>query len=445
VNWEKTKLPQPDATNTTYYQTGSIASRSVDFAPRLSLALQLNDRTVIRAGFGWYFAPYPGDLIDALKLGNGLDQYSISAVPYQSSATVFPKSVATVAAIPSGFQNILFANSKLRNPYTQQTTVAIERRLTRNTALTLNLMNSRGYHLWTATDQNLLSPVLNETYTIDNAAGQATGTYTTQVWSTAVNTANTSTTSSQHTSDPSHEHVYQVDNNGSSWYDGAALQVRQQVGRDLALQLSYTFSHAIDDVNGPQIIPGITAATAPTAYAADRGNSAADQRHRGVLNWVWTPTIIKNPSAAARIFVNGWQFSGIATLASGQGVTPLVILSGQQFTGVTLAYLNSLNGSGGWNRVPFQPVNSLKLGNIYDVNARLGKTLAFTERVRATLAFEVYNAFNNQYTTGVNNIAFVATSGVLHPVAGAGAPNASSAYPFGSTARRAQVSFRFQF
>lgn len=445
VNWEKTKLPQPDGANPTYYQTASIPSRSLDFAPRVGIALQPTDRTVIRLNFGWYFAPFPGDLVDAIMLGNGLDQYSISAVPYQSSATVFPKSVASIAAIPAGLQNIVYAQSKLRNPFTQQTSVAIERRLTRDTALTINLMNSRGYHLWTATDTNLLSPGLTETYTIDNAAGTAAGTYSTPVWTTGLSSANTSTTSSQHTSDPNHEHVYQVDNNGSSWYNAVAVQIRKQMGRDLSVQLSYTFSHSIDDVGGPQLIPGVAASYAPTAYAADKGNSAADQRHRGVLNWVWTPTIVKSPSTAARIIANGWQFSGIATVASPQSVTPIVLLSGQQFTGVTLAYLNSLNGSGGWNRAPFDAVNSLKLGTIYQVNARLGKTLAFTERIRATLAFEAYNVLNNQYTTAVNNVAFVATSGVLHPVPGVGAPIGSSAYPYGSTARRAQVSVRFQF
>ena len=90
-------------------------------------------------------------------------------------------------------------------------------------------------------------------------------------------------------------------------------------------------------------------------------------------------------------------------------------------------------------------VNSLKLGWQYIVNARVGKTFAFTERIRANFAFEAYNLLNNQYTTAVNNIAFVATAGILRPVAGLGEPIASSAYPYGSTARRAQLSVRFDF
>jgi len=446
VNWEKTKFQQPSYANPTYYQTGSIPSRTVDFAPRLSVAWQPDQRTVVRLGFGWYFAPYPGNLMDALRLGNGLDQYSLSSVPYQSGAPVFPKSVATPATIPTGLLNIWFANSKFRNPYTQQITVAVERRVTRDTDVTLNLVTARGYKLWTADDTNLISPVVGETYTIDNAAGQAADTYSTLIWTTSlVNATGTSTVNSLHTSDPNHEHVYQIGNDGTSWYNAALLQVRHQMGRSLSAQLSYAFSHAIDDVGGPQFLPGVPIISIPGNVTADKGSSAADQRHRGTLNFVWTPRILKNDSPTVRLLVNGWQLSGIATVATPQSVTPLVVVSGQQFPNITMEYLNSLNGSGGWGRVPFYGVNAYRLGTEYMVNARAAKIFAATERIRATVAFEAYNLFDNQFTTGVNPIAFIATGGILRPAAGAGQPNASSAYPYGSTARRAQVSVRFEF
>ncbi|HWC95615.1 MAG TPA: TonB-dependent receptor [Candidatus Sulfopaludibacter sp.] len=431
LNWEKTTIPQPVNISPTYYQTGTIASRNLNFAPRISAALQPNDRTVLRIGFGWFYSPYQGALIDALLLGNGVDQTSISASPFMTNAPVFPKSVASITAVPAGQQNIYYGASKFRNPFTQQANVALERRLTRDTALTINLMNSRGYKLYTASDLNLNGATITETYTIDNAAGAAVNTFNTLVWTNRADT--------------NHQHVYQIENGGSSWYNGVAVQLRKQMGRDLSVQLSYTYSHSIDDVGGTPILPGVPSNMLPGDYISDKGNSAADQRHRGVLNWVWTPTILKSDNPAARILVNGWQFSGIATIASPQSVNPIVILSGQQFTGITLAYLNSLNGSGGWNRVPFDAVNAIRLSNQYNVNARFGKIFSFTEHVRASFAFEVYNALNNQYTTGANNIAFVATAGVLKPVANVGVANASAAYPYGSTARRAQISVRLEF
>ena len=445
VNWEKTKFQQPSAANPTYFQTATIPSRSVDFAPRLAVAYQYDDRTVVRASFGWFFDPYPGDLIDSLRLGNGLDQYSLSSVPYQVGAPVFPRNIPSVAAIPAGLQNIWFTASKFRNPYNQQINIAVERRLTRDTDVTLNLIQSRGYKLLVAQDTNLISPTIGETYTIDNAAGQIANTYSTLIWTTNFTAATGSTINTLHTSDPNHEHVYQVANDGSSWYNGVALQVRKQMGRDLSVQLSYTFSHGIDDVGGPQVIPGVPVSTAPGNVTDDKASSAADQIHRGVLNFVWTPRILKNDSPAVRLLVNGWQLSGLVTVATPQSVTPQVIVVGEQFPAITMEYLNSLNGSGAWNRDPVDGINSLRLGNIYNVNARVAKIFAATERIRATLAFEAYNVFDNQYTTGVNNITYISTSGILRPAAGAGTPNASSAYPYGSTARRAQISFRFEF
>jgi len=61
------------------------------------------------------------------------------------------------------------------------------------------------------------------------------------------------------------------------------------------------------------------------------------------------------------------------------------------------------------------------------------------------LMFEAYNALNRQFDTSVNNVAYVATTGVLRPVSGLGAGNASYGYPFGTNARWCQVSFRLEF
>ena len=43
------------------------------------------------------------------------------------------------------------------------------------------------------------------------------------------------------------------------------------------------------------------------------------------------------------------------------------------FPGVTLAY-STLNGSGGWNRVPFLPVGSLDIDQTYNVDARITRS-----------------------------------------------------------------------
>ena len=44
----------------------------------------MNDTTVVRAGFGFFYQPYSGQFIDALLEGNGLSQTSITVNPNQT-------------------------------------------------------------------------------------------------------------------------------------------------------------------------------------------------------------------------------------------------------------------------------------------------------------------------------------------------------------------------
>ena len=110
-----------------------------------------------------------------------------------------------------------------------------------------------------------------------------------------------------------------------------------------------------------------------------------------------------------------------------------------------MVFTNSLNGSGGWSRVPFEPVNSLLTGPQYNVDARLTRELPVTERIKGQLMFEAFNAFNTQFNTSVNQIAYVATSGVLKPVSGLGAGSGANGFPWGDNARHLQAAFRIVF
>jgi hypothetical protein len=115
-----------------------------------------------------------------------------------------------------------------------------------------------------------------------------------------------------------------------------------------------------------------------------------------------------------------------------------------QFPGVTLAF-TTLNGSGGWNRVPFLPVSSLDIDQVHRVDARLERDLPFTERVRAKLMFEAFNLFNTQYNTFISTQAYMAANGVLTPTTGLGRGTQSQGFPDGTNARRCQVALRLTF
>jgi hypothetical protein len=286
--------------------------------------------------------------------------------------------------------------------------------------------------LWTAADQILTSPTVAKIYLINGTGSAAQTAYATYVY-TAKTTANFS-------------HVYQIDNEGFSSYNGLTVQLRARAYHGLTAQAAYTWSHAVDDVSGNPLVAGfVPTSSYPGQFRADQGNSAFNQKHRLVMNWTWRPTVSRNDSILSRYILNGWQLSGIATLTSSLGETPVVVVNGQQFTGTTMAFTNSIIGSGGWSRVPFESINSLPTGPEFDVDARLTRDLPFTERVRGMLMFEAFNAFNTQFNTSVNTIAYQATSGVLNPVPGVGAGNAADGFPWGSNARHLQVALRITF
>jgi hypothetical protein len=183
----------------------------------------------------------------------------------------------------------------------------------------------------------------------------------------------------------------------------------------------------------------------PGDYTGDRGNSAFDQRNRAVLNFTWKPVVNKRTDTLSRFLLNGWLISGIGTYSSSMYATPTVQVQGQQFTGETMDFTTSLNGTNGWSRAPFLQNASLPLGARSNVDVRVSKTLPITERLKAQLTVEAFNATNHENVSAVNTIAFTAVSGTLKPVTGLGAPIASYGYPYGSSARRIQVAFRLEF
>lgn len=443
LRYERPFLPQPTAVNPVFYQTSTISTPWLDLAPRFGIAYMIDDKTVFRAGFGWYYQPFTGQLLSTLLLGNGLYQPNISVNPNLAGAPAFPNAIPAINKIPVGSEIVAYANSKLGNPYAEDINLAVERRIAKDSTLTVGYIRTRGYKMWTASDANLVAPTINETYKIDNAAGQAVSTFVTPYYTGLVNT--------------NYSHAYQINNNGSFWYDALTVQWRARLSHGFSLWTSYTWAHAIDDL-GVDSALGFSLVPASTGDVnADRGRSALDQRQRAVVRWTWEPVLGGGQPAALRHAVNGWAFSGIATLASAQPVTPLVMVQGQQFSAVNMDFTSSLNGSGGWSRVPFDAVNSLSTGAQYTINARLARTFSFRERIKGTVGFEAFNLLNRQYATTVNTIAYLSVaplpaglingprSGSLLPVPGLGAGVAAQGFPDGTNARRAQIAFRLAF
>jgi hypothetical protein len=437
IRYEHTYIPQPWVTNPDYPQTSSIPSPTKNFAPRVGMVYLIDSKTVLRAGYGIFWARFHTNGLDTLLLGNGKFQTNIYVSPTTAGAPVFPSVFPSATGLPTGTSNLTFAAPDFHNPYTQQGTLAIERELTKDLALTASYIWSRGIGIWTQRDVNLGDPGPTQTYTIQDAFSNIVGTYSTPVYL------------SKNKPDTRYGKILQVENGGQSWYNGLALQLRKRMSHGITGTVAYTWSHAIDDANQQgaswNISWGYNNVTIPGNYSFDRGSSTMDQRHRMVISFLWQPTFTQSNSALARYLINGWQLSGITTLASAHPWTATVnVQSTTQFTGYAMPY-STLNGSGGWTRVPFWSVGSLDIDQYYRVDARLTRVLPFTERVKLNLMFEAFNLFNTITDTAINTTAYNASGGILKPVANLGTGTQSQGFPDGTNARRCQVSMRLFF
>ncbi len=437
VRYEYSALPQPSQVNPNYPQTGVINSPGKNFAPRFGMVYSMDSKTVLRGGYGIFFARFQGGLIQTVFLTNGLYQPAISLQNGDIRGPQFPSILPSNASgLPGGSVSLAFTGKDFRNPYTQQWDFAIERQLARDLGMTVNYIGSRGVALTTVRDLNVGPTGAPVTYRILDAAGNQTGTYTTPAYYAANRV------------DSRYLRISQIENGGNTYYHALAVQLQKRMSHGFQASMAYTWSHAIDTANqggGSNAIffssPG---STFNGDYTADKGSSSLDQRHRMVLTTIWEPQWGKKSSQPFIKWVAAnWQFSHLTTFASAQPSTTTMRVSGAPFTGA--AFNTSLNGFGGSSRVPFLPFSNLPLDAVYRADVRVTKMLRFTERINGAVNFEAFNVSNTQYNTSVVSELYNATAGVIRPSVGTGTGTASQGFPDGTNARRLQLSFRLVF
>ena len=237
-------------------------------------------------------------------------------------------------------------------------------------------------------------------------------------------------------------HTFTDQTSGHSWYDGLQSQVSVRATRGLQIQMSYTWSHALDDSSDPLVQTTNNGNYPIDSFALyrERGNSGFDTRHRGVMNFIYQPnfgrgkTFLSN-GVLGRVF-EGWEFSGIAAFQTGLPydifgpldtlhtglpdratvINPAVLKatpstgrlnSGGVFTGFNPAAFNLENGVSApipWG-VPSNVVRNNWYGpgvNNWDLS--WSKTTALTEGIKLQFRVESYNLFNRvQFGKPVNN------------------------------------------
>jgi len=457
LRYEFASLPTPTVCNQNYPDTCHVPSPKTNLAPRLGLSYRLNNKTVVQAGYGMFYARFQGGTIDNLfTTGNGIYQTSMSlsnCLPGTTGCTstqiaqgaagpTFPSALASLPGNATVSAPALqFMSPNIKTPYSEQGNVAIQRELFKDTALTVSYIWSRGVQLYGIRDLNLPTTTTNFTYTVDDVNGNPAFQYTTPVYV-------------GNRPDTRYGAIYFDENGVSSYYNGLSVQVMKRFKHGLQALLSYTWSHEIDDgqsygeSTNNLFLSNANYWLYNGVYGADKGSGTLDQRQRLVFNWFWAPVFTHRTDAFSRYVINGWQLSSITTMSSGHPYgSEQINVSDTPVTGMFSNY--SINGNGFSYRAPWLPVNSYYLPASYRADARLSKILKFgeTHPWEVALNFEMFNLANNWSATGYSSsYAYKEAKGVITPTpTNLFIPSADAGFPDGTQARRMQVSARFTF
>jgi hypothetical protein len=445
VRWDKSRSMNFPVTNPDWPQTGYIHTPSTNFAPRLGLSYRLTDRTVLRGGFGLFYARLLGGLIDNLWTTNGIYQVADSLTntnPTQLAAgPVFPNALAAPPTGASvGAATIQFAAPNLKAPYSQQGNISLERQLTKDMVLSASGIWSRGVHLLSVVDLNAPLSTQTYSYTIADANGNPTGSFTTPLYLTP--RPNTK-----------YGAVLETANGIDSVYTGLSVTLTKSFSHGFQALASYNWAHEIDDGQGAGSNAIFYSSASSMTYngsnSFERGSGALDQRHRFGYSLVWSPIFTHSGSALAKYLVNNWTFSAITTLAAGRPAgSPTIRVSTPGPSG--LLSTSTINGFGGNTRVPFLPVNSIYTPPVYRADVRITKGIPITIRDRETrlnLNFEAFNVSNSWSPTGMFTQEYLeSTKGVLtYTPTAFGYGSSDGGFPDGTQARRLQISARFTF
>jgi len=466
LRWDVFNIPQPPQPNTstplnTLY-TSTINVPKGQFAPRLGIAWQMTPKTVVRTGYGLFYGKTTNTTYYNTRVENGVFQQTFNCLPTTCPSLLFPNVIwtppggplaapfpgalapqVTTFTPPSGTSASRGQTPDWVNPRVHEGDVTVERQLPGGISGSIAYVVSRGEHLPIFVDANLAPATTTRSYDILSSSGQTTQTYTVPFYTSRIDT-NTGIIN-----------VGYSDVN--SWYNSMVIAVRRPMRHGLEFTANYTLAKADD---GGQVMgqygtfAGTIVPVDPKNRKAEYGPSDLDQRHRFVANAVWMP-VIKNLTGPTKWIVNGWAFSTIVTLSSGQAQQANIsagALPGAADGGLTGGDANNASNAAG--RAGWLARNPFYAPGYHGADVRVAREFSINEKVKLSLMGEVFNISNHTNVLQVNQTAFNYTApgsgactghtnGCLVPNAPYLAPTATSSFVAGP--RQVQISGRLTF
>ena len=441
---------------------GLYSTPNNNFMPRVGLTYRVDDRTVVRGGYGVYYGflgQRRGDVIQSgynqntnliASRDNGQTFIATLSDPFP---TGIQEPVGNAAGIETFLgQGITFFNSDPKSSRIQRWQVGIQRELPGRILVEAGYVGSYGSDLQTTRNLNATpneylstSPVRDQAR-IDYLGANVPNPFAGQLPSTALAALQGQNIVRERLLRPypQFDSVNTTTNEGWSWYHSMQLNLTRRFAGGYTLSGAYTYSdfvEALDFLN-------------PADPQPWEGVSSVDTPHRLSINGIYELPFGRgrrfgtDANAVVDGFIGGWQLSGIYTYQSGFPLTwGNIIFTGNvddidlPATERTLA--RWFNTDAGFNKVSAQQLGSnvrtfpLRLENVRsDPVNNLDLSLTKNTRIKGKtveVRLDSLNALNHPLLPGPNvgptNAAF-------------GQISASTQLNY---ARRTQVSFKFLF
>lgn len=371
-----------------------------DLGPRLGFAWTTGEsgRTVLRGGYGIFFAPVQSNIDAQWELGGPTGFFNYSVAPRQPG---FPTSLAPIASFPAGaplpardvtirpgmasyysqffdVSKLRFYPSELKNPRTQLATLGVERQLAQHWFLSADLVDSHTDDILWNLDANAPE------FYARTAPGQSRPATTADNSRPIVPVPN------------GYRRILVTTNFGEAKYRAAQLNLRRTFEDRYGVLASYTWSHSTNNIEdgAPGGDPNDV-----NAFNAEWADSLLNQTHRGVLT-------------AWRRIPFGIVLGGVASAASGR---PYNITTGADNNGDAATTDRPVVNGQVIGR------NTGRGSSLYQLDAFVEKTFPAFSGAQLAVRAEAFNLTNHANIVGRNGVYGNDLSGI--PLATLGTAN----------------------
>jgi hypothetical protein len=349
-----------------------------NFAPRLGVAWKLNDKTVVRAGAGIFFAQPDGfdsqfsNFFTGPPRSNELTFLANNLVPVARLSAGFPD-LPVGTTIPNNSSIELMAIERV-TPYSQQWFLDVQRDLPFDIVLTASYAGAGTRHIFTA--RNINAPLTPDAVVLANQRRRLRTNFN------AINVR---------------------ENSSSASYHSMTAKAERRFTKGFTLLSSFTWSHNIDFV-GELLNNGESIAPYRDHYnpGLERASSNQDRRLAWVTSYVYELPFGRGKrwlaAGPGAWLLGGWQTGGILTLLSGRPLTHSINVDRQNNGGAV---------RGNWVRNPNLPSGDRTIDRWFDTT--------FVEPTPAGVG-QIGNAGRNLIIgPGVKNFDFLLSRSFVMP------------------------------